>query len=64
MKKKIALIRIDSSSVADNTDLSVRESKRILSSASDAFEMSSRKKISLFLEQLEFTSHLMTCNTQ
>lgn len=40
-----ALILMVSSSVAARADLSVRERKRILSNASDAFEISSRRKI-------------------
>eukprot|EP01137_Pigoraptor_chileana_P031203 Opistho-2@18675 len=44
-----AWILIESSPRSPYFSLSVRERKRILSSASDAFEMSSRRKISLFL---------------
>ncbi|KAH9522858.1 hypothetical protein DERF_006414 [Dermatophagoides farinae] len=44
-----ALIRIDNSSVAANTSLSVNDNSRILSNASDALDISSRRKISLFL---------------
>ena len=40
-----ALILIDISSVASNADLSVRERKRILSKASEAFEINSLRKI-------------------
>ena len=40
-----ALIFIDISSVASNADLSVRERNRILSSASEAFEINSLRKI-------------------
>ena len=39
------LILMDSSSVASSADLSVRERNLILSSASEALDMSSRRKI-------------------
>lgn len=40
-----ALIRIDMSGLASSTPRSVSDSSRILSSASDPFEISSRRKI-------------------
>lgn len=44
------LIRIESSSIAERTDGSVSDNKRILSNASEAFDINSRRKISLFLK--------------